>query len=227
MEGRRSRHYTRGFGTYDFNHVTQANEGCDLSTSSRRKAKRRRPPIPKSIEPALYKEPDEIPIAFALLAVCAFAQPALSQDYPSKPITYVVPFTPGGTTDVVGRTIAQESAPALGQPVVVDNKPAGGRLGARQVAKAKPDGYTLLGGTISTHAINAGLYKNLRYDPVKDFEPITLVGFIPNALYVNANCLCSTVQELIALLKQGQAAHLRIARRRARPRTWPASSSPT
>jgi len=92
------------------------------------------------------------------------AQPA--DAWPSRPITYVVPFTPGGSTDVIGRVIAQKLGEALGQPVVVDNRPgAAGAVGAAFVAKAKPDGYTLFGGTISTHAINASLYKNLPYDP--------------------------------------------------------------
>ena len=139
----------------------------------------------------------------ALAAACAAAPLAVTaQDYPIKPITYIVPFTPGGTTDVIGRTIAQGLSTSLKQPVVVDNKPGqAGGIGASQVAKAKPDGYTLLGGTISTHAINAGLYKDLPYDPVKDFEPVTLVGFIPNALYVDANLPIKNVQELIAFLK--------------------------
>jgi len=139
----------------------------------------------------------------ALAAACAAAPLAvMAQDYPNKPITYIVPFTPGGTTDVIGRTIAQGLSTSLKQPVVVDNKPGqAGGIGASQVAKAKPDGYTLLGGTISTHAINAGLYKDLSYDPVKDFEPVTLVGFIPNALYVDASLPIKNVQELIAFLK--------------------------
>jgi tripartite-type tricarboxylate transporter receptor subunit TctC len=137
----------------------------------------------------------------ALAAAC-LATPALAQDYPNKPITYVVPFTPGGTTDVIGRIIAQGLSPVLKQPVVVENKAGqAGGIGAAQVARAKPDGYTLLGGTISTHAINAGLYKDLPYDPIKDFEPVTLVGFIPNALYVDPNLPVKNVQELIAYLK--------------------------
>jgi len=141
-------------------------------------------------------------IALALLAATAVASSALAQDYPNKPITYVVPFTPGGTTDVIGRTIADKLSQSLHQPVVVDNKPgAAGAIGAAFVAKAKPDGYTLLGGTISTHAINASLYKDLPYDPIKDFEPVTLVGFIPNALYVNPDLPIKNVQELIAYLK--------------------------
>ncbi len=145
-------------------------------------------------------------LSLALLSAAllgAAALPAHAQPYPSRPITYVVPFTPGGTTDVIGRAIGAGLAPVLGQPVVVENKPgAGGAVGAEFVAKAKPDGYTLLGGTISTHAINASLYKSLPYDPVKDFEPVTLVGFIPNALYVNPNIGVNSVKELIAYLKK-------------------------
>jgi len=138
----------------------------------------------------------------ALGATCATAQA-----WPQRPITYVVPFTPGGTTDVIGRAIAHGLQPALGQPVVVENKPgAAGGLGAGIVKNAKPDGYTLLGGTISTHAINASLYKDLPYDPIKDFEPITLVGYIPNALYVNPALGVNTVADLIALIRKDEKA---------------------
>ena len=137
-----------------------------------------------------------------------------------------MPFTPGGTTDVIGRTIAQGLAPMLGQPVVVDNKPgAAGAVGATAVAKAKPDGYTLLGGTISTHAINASLYPNLSYDPIKDFEPITLVGFIPNALYVDPKLPVKNVQELVALLKKDPAARTFASSGSGTSTHWPASSS--
>ena len=95
--------------------------------------------------------------AAALAGTRSWAQ----DTWPSKAINYVVPFTPGGSTDVVGRVLAEKLAGPLGQPVVVDNKPgAAGAVGASYVAKAKPDGYTLFGGTISTHAINASLYKN-------------------------------------------------------------------
>jgi tripartite-type tricarboxylate transporter receptor subunit TctC len=140
--------------------------------------------------------------ALALAAALTTTMPALAQDYPNRPITYVVPFTPGGTTDVIGRLISDKLSQTLHQPVVVDNKPgAAGAIGAAFVAKAKPDGYTLLGGTISTHAINASLYKDLPYDPIRDFEPVTLVGFIPNALYVDPNLPIRNVPELIAYLK--------------------------
>jgi tripartite-type tricarboxylate transporter receptor subunit TctC len=140
---------------------------------------------------------------FALAALPAFA--AAQADYPNKPITYVVPFTAGGSTDVVGRTIAQKLQETLKQPVVVDNKPGqGGGIGASFVAKAPADGYTLFGGTISTHAINASLYKNLSYDPVKDFEPVALVAFLPNVLLVDPNLGVNSVAELVALLKKDE-----------------------
>lgn len=123
--------------------------------------------------------------------------------WPAKPLTWIVPFAPGGSTDVVARTIAQHLGTALKQSVVVDNKAgAGGTIGVTAVAKAPADGYTLIGGTISTHAINASLFKSLAYDPVKDFEPITLIAFVPNALMVNADLGVNTAQELVAWLKK-------------------------
>ena len=144
--------------------------------------------------------------ALAVLVALPFASLPVARAadaWPTRPITYVVPFTPGGSTDVVGRVVSAKLTEALGQPVVVENKPgAGGGVGAAYVAKAKPDGYTLFGGTISTHAINASLYRNLGYDPVKDFEPVALVAFLPNVLIVNPNLGVNTVQDLIALLKR-------------------------
>ena len=139
----------------------------------------------------------------AAAAAAAFAQ---TPEWPAaKPIIYVVPFTAGGSTDVVGRTIAEKLQAALKQTVVVDNKPGqGGGIGASLVAKAAPDGYTLFGGTISTHAINASLYKNLPYDPVKDFEPVALVATLPNVLLVDPNLGVNSVAELIALLKKDE-----------------------
>jgi len=139
------------------------------------------------------------------LSVVPGFNPALAADepWPNRAITYVVPFTPGGSTDVIGRTITQKLAEAFGQPIVVDNRPgAAGAVGAAFVAKSRPDGYTLFGGTISTHAINASLYKNLPYDPVKDFEPICLVAFLPNVLIVDPNLNVNSVAELVALLKR-------------------------
>src|SRR5262245_49435239 len=108
------------------------------------------------------------------LVFAALAASAGAQTWPAKPIKWIVPFAAGGTADILARTIAEKLSAALGQPVVVENKPgAGGGLGADFTAKAAPDGYTIMGGTISTHAINASLYKDLPYDPVKDFAPLT------------------------------------------------------
>ena len=114
------------------------------------------------------------------------ALPAAAQaPWPSRPIRLVVPFTPGGTTDLLARAMAPELQQRLGQAVVVDNTPgAGGNIGSAEVAKAT-DGHTLLMGTVGTHAINAALYPKLPYDPVKDFAPITLVAAVPNVLVFN------------------------------------------
>jgi tripartite-type tricarboxylate transporter receptor subunit TctC len=117
-----------------------------------------------------------------------------------------VPFTPGGSTDIVGRTLAQKLGESLKQSVVVDNKPGqAGGIGAAYVARAAPDGYTLFGGTISTHAINASLYKKLPYDPMKDFEPVSLVARLPNVLIVNSQLGVNSVAELVALLKKDES----------------------
>lgn len=143
--------------------------------------------------------------ALAAFALMPLATPTFAQSaWPAaKPITWVVPFTPGGSTDVIGRTLANKLQDALKQSVVVENKPGqGGGIGAAYVAKAPADGYTLFGGTISTHAINASLYKNLPYDPVKNFEPVSLVATLPNVLIINPALGVNSVQELIALLKK-------------------------
>ena len=120
--------------------------------------------------------------AIALLAPSAHAQDA----WPSKPMRIVVPFAPGGTTDILARAIAPELSKVLGQSVIVDNKPgAGGNVGADLVAKAAPDGYTFLMGTVGTHGINKSLYAKLPYDPQKDFAPVTLVAGVPNIMVMN------------------------------------------
>ena len=136
------------------------------------------------------------------VVVTTFAILANAQAWPSKPIKWIVPFAPGGTTDILARTVGDKLAIALGVPVIVENKPgAGGGVGAEFTAKAAPDGYTIMGGTISTHAINASLYKDLPYDPVKDFVPITLIARVPNMLVVNPAVPAKDVKELIVLLK--------------------------
>ena len=112
--------------------------------------------------------------AVALTAAPGIAQTAAS-NWPNKPIRYIVPFAPGGTTDILARTIGERLGAALGQPIVVENKPGqGGSIGVAELARAAPDGYTIGGGTISSHAINATLYDKLSYDPVTSFAPITM-----------------------------------------------------
>ncbi|MGY2490171.1 tripartite tricarboxylate transporter substrate binding protein [Cupriavidus sp. CP313] len=129
--------------------------------------------------------------AVALLLSASLAalasQSALAADpYPAKPIRLVVPFAAGGTTDILARAVAAELARLPGWNVVVDNKPgAGGNIGADLVAKAAPDGYTLLMGTVGTHGINQSLYGKLPFDPIKDFAPITEVAAVPNVLVLN------------------------------------------
>jgi len=140
-------------------------------------------------------------VALAAMAACAAtALPALAQDkWPSKPITYIVPFPAGGTTDVLARLIGQKLGTVLGTTIVVDNKGgAGGSVGSEMAARAAPDGYTLLGGTISSHAINVSLYPKLGYDPVKSFTPITLIGTNPVVLVVNQASPYKTLQDIVA-----------------------------
>ena len=123
-------------------------------------------------------------------------------NYPAKPIRLVVPFTPGGSTDILARAIGLELTKAWGQPVVIENVPgAGGSIGADKVAKAPADGYTLLMGHIGTLAVNPSLYPNLPYDPVKNFAPVAWVARVPNVLVVHPSVKATTVQELVALAK--------------------------
>ena len=141
-------------------------------------------------------------LACALVAACSAG--ALAQaPWPARPITYVVPFPAGGTTDVLARLIAQKLGPALGTSVIVDNRAgAGGNIGSDYVAKSAPDGYTILGGTISSHAINQSLYARLPYDAVRSFAPITLIGTNANVLVVNAASSYQTVADIVTEAKK-------------------------
>jgi tripartite-type tricarboxylate transporter receptor subunit TctC len=140
-------------------------------------------------------------LAVALAAAIA-TQPLRAQTYPVKPIRVIVPYSPGGTADLLGRGIAQKLSISLGRQVIVENRTgAGGGIGADLVAKSKADGYTLLLGTIATHAINPNLYPDNPYDPVKDFAPVVLVATMPNLLVVNPSVPAKNVRELIALAK--------------------------
>ncbi|MBZ4210075.1 MAG: tripartite tricarboxylate transporter substrate binding protein [Rhodoferax sp.] len=125
--------------------------------------------------------------AFAGMAMIGAAMPVAAQTaWPSKPVRIVVPFAPGGTTDILARAVAPELSKVFGQSFIVDNRAgAGGNLGADIVAKSAPDGYTLLMGTVGTHGINKSLYSRMPYDPQKDFAPITLVAGVPNVMVMN------------------------------------------
>ena len=143
-------------------------------------------------------------VSATLIAGAAItAGPAIAQaGYPNKPIKLVVPFPPGGPLDVAGRSIGQKLSEAMGQPVVVENRPgAGGNIGADQVAKSPADGYTLVMGALSTHAVNPHLYAKMPYDALKDFAPVALVAVTPNVLVINPSVPAGSVRELIALAK--------------------------
>ncbi len=146
--------------------------------------------------------------AAAALLSLACAAAAHAQGWPSKPIKYIVNFAPGGTTDILARMIGPRLAEALGQPVVVENKPGqAGSVGAAELARAAPDGYTIGAGTISSHAINVSLYSKLPYDVFKDFAPITLLASLPNMLVVHPSIPANSVPELIAFLKANPNKH--------------------
>lgn len=137
----------------------------------------------------------------ASLALCA-AAPAHAEPYPAKPIQMVVPQAPGGTNDIVARLVAADLSQRLGQQVVVENRPgAGGNIGTQYAARATPDGYTLLMTISSTQAINPSLYRQVPFDPVKDFEPIAPVASVPNVLVVNPAFPARSMAELISMAK--------------------------
>jgi tripartite-type tricarboxylate transporter receptor subunit TctC len=138
-----------------------------------------------------------------VLALALAAAPAgAAGDYPSRPVHLIVPFPPGGGADILARTVMPRIEKTLGQPIVIENKPgAGGNVGAEYVARAAPDGYTLLYGTNGTHAINATLYRNLRFDPAKDFVPVSRMTTIAAMLIVNPKFPPTTVEELIRYAK--------------------------
>lgn len=148
------------------------------------------------------------PLLLAGLALSTLAglplSSALAQApaWPAKPVKYVVPFAPGGVSDAVARLVAQHLGERLGQPVVVENRPGvSGILGTQAVARSAPDGYTLMGGTITTHAVNPFFTKNLGYEPVTDFAPVNLIGMVSNALVVPADSRFNSVAQVIAELK--------------------------
>ena len=141
--------------------------------------------------------------AAVMTALIAFATPALAQEWPAKQVTIIVPFTAGGTTDMFARILAQGLQQKYPGPFIVENRAgAGGNIGAAAVARAPKDGYTLLVGTVSTHAINPFIYKNLTHDTDKDFQPVSLIARLPNMLVVNPKVPAKTVAELVDYLKK-------------------------
>ena len=148
-------------------------------------------------------------LRFALAATAAVASFAVqAQSFPSKPIRVIIPFVAGGSSDIVGRAIAGKFQELLGQPGVVENKPgANGAIAAEFVAKAEPDGYTILVGSIGVFSINAALFKDLRYDPVRDFAPISLAVTTPNVLITKPTLPAKSVKELVEADKKGKLSY--------------------
>jgi len=146
--------------------------------------------------------------ATAAAVTAGLALPLRAQGaWPTKPVRIVVPFAPGGTTDILARALAPELSRVFGQQFIVDNKPgAGGNVGAEQVAKSAPDGYTLLMGTVGTHGINQSLYPKLPFDPIKDFSPVTLVAGVPNVLVMNpAKAEAEKINSVADLIRYAKA----------------------
>jgi len=142
-------------------------------------------------------------IRAALALALSITSAAFAQAWPTKPVKIVVPFPPGGTTDILARAIGFDLTKAWSQPIIVENRPgAGGNIGAEAVAKSPADGYTLLMGTVGTHGINPSVYKKMAYDAIKDFAPVTLVALVPNMLVVHPSVPVKSVGELIALAKK-------------------------
>jgi tripartite-type tricarboxylate transporter receptor subunit TctC len=140
-------------------------------------------------------------LAAAVLALGFVASPAFAA-WPEHPVTLVVPWAPGGSTDILARMLAEHLTKSLGQPFLVDNKAgASGNIGSNAVAKAKPDGYTLLVGSMSTHAMNGALYTNMPFRPVDDFAPISLLAFVTNTVVTNPSLPVHNIKELIAYAK--------------------------
>ncbi len=165
---------------------------------AKNRARRRRAGVATAKLNPLY-----VAAGVALTATIATTPVRAADDYPSRPIQMIVPFAAGGPTDIVGRVMGAKMGELLGQQFIVENKNgAGGNIGAEAVAKAAPDGYTILMATVSTNAINPGLYKHMPYDAVRDFAPLGRVGVTPTLLLVHPSIPATDVKSLIALIKQ-------------------------
>ncbi len=140
-------------------------------------------------------------VSFAFISMTVIA-PALAEDWPSRPIQVVVPFGAGGAADILARLVGDKLATALGQPIVIEDKPgAGGNIGAAAVARANPDGYTLLMSGSPTHSVGPYLYKDLSYDPMRDVPPVAMLAVAPNLLVVDASLPVHSVADLVALAR--------------------------
>lgn len=158
--------------------------------------------IRSRIAPVLQRRSLALAVAAAGVLALAPAAAMAQAAFPTKPITIVVGFSPGGTTDTLARVVGQAMSRDLGQPVMIDNRPgAGGNIGTQMVARAPADGHTLLMGTVGTHAINQSLYKKMGFDPIKDFQPISRVALVPNLLVAHPSQPFKNVRELIAHAK--------------------------
>lgn len=139
---------------------------------------------------------------FVALLLFAASMAAAAQSYPTKPIRLIVPFPPGGSTDIVARLVAQKLADRLGQQLVIENRGgAGGTVGAAQAARATPDGYTLAVGSTSTHVVAPAVYPKLEYDPVRDFAPVSLIGNSPYLLVVHPSVPATSFREFVELMR--------------------------
>jgi tripartite-type tricarboxylate transporter receptor subunit TctC len=165
-------------------------------------------------------------LALAMCGLALATLPAYAQNFPTRPIRIIVPYTPGGTTDVLARLVGQKLNKAWGQPVIVDNRPgANGIVGTEMVAKSPPDGYRLSIASVGTHAANASLYPTLPYDTIKDFSPITQAVNAPMLLVVHPSLPAKSVKELIALAKSKRDQIPYASAEPARRSTWRWSSS--
>ena len=155
-----------------------------------------------NVEGKKMKSSSQLVIKIFFITLFAMVSGSALAAYPDRPVRLVVPFPPGGPTDIVARPLAQNLSKNLGQQIIVDNRGgAGGNIGADAVVKSAADGYTLLMGTVGTHAINVSLYKKLSFDPVKDFAPVSLVAQSPVVLVVHPSMPAKTLNEFIALAK--------------------------
>ena len=144
--------------------------------------------------------------SLGLAGACLTAGAARADDYPSRPIRLIVPYAPGGGADAIGRIVAKRVSETIGQPIVIENRGgAGSIIGTEAVKNADPDGYTLLLGQSGPISINPAVYKKLRYDPVKDFAPVTMTTAYPYILVINAKLPAKNLQEFIALAKASRA----------------------